>query len=72
MRYLTLETLDVNTNISHSTAEAILSEGSVPLSLLADVNELVANDLDVAVESDDVIEEKDDSKQSTTILNICG
>ena len=56
-----------------------MSEGSVPLSLLADVNELVANDsfheevhLDVAVESDDVIEEKDDSKQSTTILNICG
>ena len=69
----------MNTNIPHSTAEATLSEGSVPLSLLADVNELVANDsfpeevhVDVAVESDDVIEEKDDSKQSTTILNICG
>ena len=69
----------MNTNISHSTAEAILSEGSIPLSLLADVNELVANNsfpeevhIDVTVESDDAIEGKDDSKQSTTIINISG
>ena len=56
-----------------------MSEVSVPLSLLDDVNELVAHDsfpeelhLDVTVESDDIIEEKDDSKQFTTIINICG
>ena len=73
------ETLDIVQKVPESNVEAIVSKDSVTLSLLDDVNEMVVQDsfpeevnANVTVEADDDTEGKEDSNQTTTIINIPG
>ena len=73
------ETLDLVQKVPESNVEAIVSKDSVALSLLDDVNEMVVRDsfpeeinVDVTTEADDGTEGKEDSNQTTTIINVPG
>ena len=74
------KTSNLDIKVPESTVEVTLSKNSLSLSLLDDVDEVVVQDsfpeevhLDVTVESDDITEGKDYSKQSkASITNIHG
>ena len=73
------ETLDIVQKVPELNVEAIVSKDSVTFSLLDDVNEMVVQDsfpeeinVNVTVEADDGTEGKEDSNQTTTIINIPG
>ena len=72
------ETSDLDTDIPEPTLETTQSKESLPLSLIG-VNETIIQDsypddflLEDTVEPTGIIEGKDDSKKSTTVINVPG
>ena len=73
------KTLDLDKKVPELTEEATVSKDSIALSLLDDVDEMVvqesfpeAIDVNVIVEADDITGGKEDSKETTTIINVSG